>query len=363
MGKDIEFWLNQQPQHGQCFDAEYLKLPFDFGMQNTSIPFARPCTDPAPPNCALPALRYSELPSLMSMQRKQPHGWFYCLPHLRQGLKHNTALQAKLLHNANCFGKVPNENCEVANTAVPAIRPTPKQFLVFDHTDNKTTMMFSSGVGPQMEGLSSWSPRLAHYWNTHEGELGVGSDRHHNSRPILTDELDDDHVTNEESEMYEDSEEIDALLYSDNEGNYSDDDEETSTGHSPSLLTAHEKEDWFDDDTDEVASSAGPPVKRQKLSDSGCEDPCVTDAVISVNPNRSLEYEDGAESGCASRKPVRSLPGNTRLRDEKLRETVSILQTIIPGEKGKDAIMVLDEAINYLGTLKSEARTLGLSSL
>jgi len=53
-------------------------------------------------------------------------------------------------------------------------------------------------------------------------------------------------------------------------------------------LTAHEKEDWFDDDTDEVTSSARPPVKRQKLSDSSCEDPCVTDAVISVNPNRSL---------------------------------------------------------------------------
>jgi len=40
-----------------------------------------------------------------------------------------------------------------------------------------------------------------------------------NSRPILTGELDDDHVTNEESKMYEDSEEIDALLYSNNEGN------------------------------------------------------------------------------------------------------------------------------------------------
>lgn len=364
MGKDIESWLNQQQQHGQCFNAESLKLPFDFRMQNTSIPFAGPCTDAASPNHALPALRYSELLDLMPMQLKQPRGWFYGLPHLRQGLVPNTTLQEKLPHNANLLGNVPSENCGVGNTPIPAIRQAPKQFLVFDQTGNKTTMMFSSGVGHQMEGLSSWSPKPAHYWNSRKCELGVGSDRPHNSGPILTDELDDDHVTNEESEMCEDSEEIDALLYSDDEGNYSDDDEETSTGHSPSSWTAHEKQDWFDEvDTDEVASSAGPPVKRQKLSDSSCEDPSVTNAANSVYPNGSWEYKDDAESSCAGGRPAGSLPGNRRLRNEKVGETVSILQTIIPGGKGKDAIMVLDEAINYLRTLKSKAEILGLSSV
>ncbi|KAJ8445084.1 hypothetical protein Cgig2_029456 [Carnegiea gigantea] len=266
--------------------AEYFRhLLKPVTMQNTSIPFAGPCTDAASPNHALPALRYSELLNLMPMQLKQPRGWFYGLPHLRQGLVPNTTLQEKLPHNASLFlGKVPNENCGVGNTPIPAIRQAPKQFLVFDQTDD--------------------------------------------------------------------------------EGNYSDDDEETSTGHSPSSLTAHEKQDWFDEeDKDEVASSAGPPVKRQKLSDSGCEDPSVTNAANSVYPNGSWEYKDDAESGCAGGRPVGSLPGNKRLRNEKIGETVSILQTIIPGGKGKDAIMVLDEAINYLRTLKSKAEILGLSSV
>uniref|UniRef100_A0A803MEF8 BHLH domain-containing protein n=2 Tax=Chenopodium quinoa TaxID=63459 RepID=A0A803MEF8_CHEQI len=372
MEKDLESWLHQRQPDTQFPNAKSLKLPFDIGMQNTGIPCAMPCTNAAPVSGALPSFGYSGPHDFKVGQSKEPYGWFYCLPRFRQGLVPDMTLHDKFMPEIGFTGKASAaaiENHVETNVSPTDAQRAQKQFLVFDRTGNKTTLILSSMVGASNQPLNSWNQKSSCYYNNvNEGELGDGSNGPFYSGPNLTDDLNDD---NEIGEMHEDSEDIDALLSSDDEGCYSDG-EETSTGRSPSTMTAYEKQDWYEDneDMDEVASSAGP-SKRQKLSDSSDEAPSVTYAASSLVPKgSSSEYEDDAESICAGGQPTRpysntthSFSGNKRDRKEKIRETVSILQTIIPGGDGKDAVVVLDEAINYLKTLRYKAKSLGISGL
>ncbi|KAL9229151.1 hypothetical protein vseg_004649 [Gypsophila vaccaria] len=361
MEKDLESWLHHQRLDEQFPNAKSSKLsPYNIGLRN-SFPCAMPCTVAASTNAALPGFGLSGLSNIKPLELKEPHGLFYGWPHSSQGLLPEVTLLDRFTPKTNL-----SDN---GNTPSPTTgsEPASKHFLVFDQTGNKTTMMFSSAIGSSIPRPTSWTRKPACFYNYNEDELRVGSDGH-DSGPNLTDDLDDDHGSILGSDMREDSEEIDALLYSDDEDNYSDDGEETSTGHSPSTMTAYEKHDWFDEeDMDEVASSAGP-VKRQKLSASDYQVPSITYSLSCAIPNQSSDYEEDAESSCAGSKPtpfndIGSSQGNKRMRKEKIRETVNILQTILPNGKGKDAdaVTVLDEAINYLKTLKYKATSGGLS--
>ncbi|KAF2291610.1 hypothetical protein GH714_026143 [Hevea brasiliensis] len=170
-----------------------------------------------------------------------------------------------------------------------------------------------------------------------------------------------------QSDMHEDTEELNALLYSDDDSDSTDDDEVTSTGHSPSTMTAHNNQDWFEGSIEEVASSDGS-TKKRKLFEGGYSVlPALMDTASSMKPIRSCEFEDDAESRCEdgldwTSGEMNSEPTKKRIRKERIRETVSILQNIIPGGKGKDATVVLDEAINYLKSLKLKAKALGLDA-
>ncbi|KAK9713957.1 hypothetical protein RND81_06G061200 [Saponaria officinalis] len=316
----------------------------------------------APMNGPLPTFGSSGLPNFKPGQSKEPHGWFYCLPRSRQGLVTDMMLRDKSVPETG----FPAKASAPANNAptIGAARGS-KQFLVFDQSGDKTTMMLSSGIGSSILWPTDLSRKPTCFFESKEDVLGIGSDGIYSGR-YLSDDVGNDPETDEGSHMCEDSEEINALLCSDEEDDYSDDGEETSTGHSPIPTTAYEKQDWFEEeDMDEVASSPAGPVKRQKLTKSDYQVPLVTHATSSVKRNRSLDYEDDAESSCAGGNPIQfnmgSLLGNKRMRLKKIRETVSILQTILPDVKGKDAVAVLDEAINYLKTLKFKAESLGLS--
>ncbi|XP_048437380.1 transcription factor SAC51-like [Pyrus x bretschneideri] len=164
--------------------------------------------------------------------------------------------------------------------------------------------------------------------------------------------------------MHEDTEELNALLYSDGDSDYTEDDEVTSTGHSPSTMTVHDKQNWFE----EVASSDGMNKKRKLFDEVYDHVRSVMDTASSKKHNRPLELEDDAESSCACNRSsglreVDSFTSNKKMRKEKIRETINILQNIIPDGKGKDAMVVLDEAIHYLKSLKLKAKALGLDSL
>ncbi|KAL9245564.1 hypothetical protein vseg_019200 [Gypsophila vaccaria] len=364
MEKDLESWLLYQQLEEQIPNAKSSNLPLnDQGMQNSSFPCSIPCTVAASKNGPLPTFGSSRLPSVKPGQMKEPHGWFYCLPRSRQGLVPDMISHDKSILESDLPAKVPApvyKNLGKANAPTIGTERSSKQFLVFDQSGSKTTMMFSCGLSSSIPWPTPWSRKPTCFFDCKEGELGNGSDGIY-SGANLTDDLGDDHGTDEGSHMCEDSEEINALLYSDEEDGYGDDGEESSTGHSPCLMS----QDSFEEGMDEVTSSAGP-VKRQKLSEGDYQVPLVTYTTSCVKRNRSLDTEEDAESSCAGSKLGQlnnngSSLGNKRMRWKKIRETVTILQTILPNRKGSDAVTVLDEAINYLKTLKFKAESLGLS--
>ncbi|XP_078164349.1 transcription factor SAC51-like [Carex rostrata] len=172
-------------------------------------------------------------------------------------------------------------------------------------------------------------------------------------------------VDGTESEMHEDTEEIDALLYSDSDEYIIE--EEPSTGQSPMKYITGE----------EVASTTIHAKKRRLGIDL---DASLIDTATSAkdcdynNNNNVLDCSD-AESSCVGGGEEReTLEGEEResegiseksdcidmnLKRKKIQETVCLLRRIIPGGKGKDAATILDEAISYLKSLKLKAKALG----
>lgn len=193
-----------------------------------------------------------------------------------------------------------------------------KRFMVFDRSGDRTNLIYSS-----------FGCQFLHPYPTNAGiELPASNETNMNNRNV-------------NEEMHEDTEEIDALLYSDSDNDY-EEEEEASTGHSPVDMTVN-----FNDEEEEVASSAvlqppPPPAKRRRVEPK--LDPSLADAASSNHCSggtSSHEYSD-----------------RKKAKREKIQETVGVLRRIIPGGKGKDAAAVLDEAIRYLKLLRLKARGL-----
>ncbi|GAB4844925.1 hypothetical protein Ancab_038316 [Ancistrocladus abbreviatus] len=322
---DFESWLCGEEPDGLA-NAKSSKLPLDMGMQRVGIANPLPRTDKVSADFALPVFEFPELLNSKDCQVKQQSHGCYDTPDGGSG----------------CAAK---------------------QFLVFDQTGDKTTLIYSSGIGTPFHCLNSWSTKPTVGYNLHGDEIGMTRDMHYPSGLNLTD---DDCRGTDRSEMHEDTEEINALLYSDDEDDYPEDDEEISTGHSPSTMTAYDKQDWFQGGMEEVASSTRA-AKRMKLSEGHYMIPSLMDTASSAKPEKLLAEDDDAESSSADETMrfgnMGSLSGNKRLRKEKIRQTVNILQGLIPDGENKDAIVILDEAIRYLRTLKLKAKSLGLTAL
>lgn len=135
----------------------------------------------------------------------------------------------------------------------------------------------------------------------------------------------------EESEMHEDTEEINALLYSDEDYESDDEDEVMSTGHSPySVEQVCNKRQLEEIDG---------PCKRQRLLD-------------------KVENISGLSSslvvGTSTKEDTGSGLSNEQARKDKILTALKILESIVPGAKGNQALLLLDEAIDYLKLLKQE---------
>lgn len=361
MEKDFGSWLPHHRPGWQSPNLNTLSAPLVLEQQNIISAYMNPCPNFVPTSGSLAEHAFSVLPHPRPGQTNEHHGWFYCLPRFRQTFTHaaNSILKEKL--PAGPYG-----NSRVVNTPNVTSDCAQKRFLVFDQTGDQTTLVFSSVIGTPGQCLTSWSPKPAGAHNLSGGEEETKRDQIYHQGPNLTDESNENGGADVQSEMHEDTEELNALLYSDDEYSYSEDDEETSTGHSPSTMTVHDRQEWLEGEAEEVASSDGS-NKRRKLFNGDFDVLSLMDTASSAKPNKSLEYEDDAESSCAdanSLEPgeIQSLSGNKRLRKDRIRETVNILQSLIPGGKGKDAIVVLDEAIHYLKTLKLKAKALGLDT-
>ncbi|XP_043708234.1 transcription factor SAC51-like [Telopea speciosissima] len=412
MGKNCDSWIHQQHSALQSPFQNCMSPPLSLGLENTFPAYANPQTGMASANdtMPLPGFAFPELGNLKTAQPVEQQGWFYCLPRHRHAafappdciakdkfsaLPHGCFSQATAAPNAepasvqkqfhwqaafassDCIAKdkfsaFPNGYFgQVAATPNAEAGSVQKRFLVFDHSGNQTSFFISSVIAPTIpfQHQSCKIPSQFDAKGIHE-ELAANRDPIYQSGPVIvSDGLNENHESDGGSEMREDTEELNALLYSDDEyedtGCSEEDDEVASTGHSPSEMTGHEKQE---EEEEEVASSGGPNKKR-KLLDGEHEATCsVMDTANSAKPNGLLlEYEDDAESSCirgrAQGGKMGALPlGQKRLRKERIRETVSILQNIIPGGKGKDAAMVLDEAIQYLRSLKVKAKALGTST-
>lgn len=241
-----------------------------------------------------------------------------------------------------------------------------KGLLVFDQSGNQTRLVYSSVCPSVLNPPATLKKEVS--VNGFLQDKAIKTDKLPSVKPLLHEEFDENHIA-KECEMHEDTEEINALLYSDGDDDYSngednDDDDVKSTDHSPVAIEGkYQKHDLTVEISEEVASSDGP-NKRQKLLDGGYNKSSQTDAGCSVQLEGSHECDNDAESSYANgqtqKEEMGSILGNKRSRKDKIHTTLRILRGIIPGANGKDPLSVLDEAIDYLQSLKLKAAALGV---
>lgn len=361
MGGDCGSWFPQQQFNWQSPNLNYLGAPLHVGQKDTIPSLMNPGSDMISANGTLTHL-LPDAPHSLVGQANEPCSWFYCLPQFQQAFipALNSVLKEKL-------PSAPYNNHKEATIPKSEAGCAQKRFLVFDQSGDQTTLIFSSGIGTSVQCFTSWSTKPTVAYNLNGEGPGTKENLDLNLGPMSTDVFDEKNGTDLQSEMHEDTEELNALLYSDDDSDYTEDDEVASTGHSPSTMTAHYKQDWLEGSTEEVASSDGLNNKRKMFDWVGSDAPSLMDTASSVKSIRGFEYEDDAESRCANGMNSVSVGMgselcNKRMRKERIRETVSILQDLIPGGKGKDAIVVLDEAIHYLKSLKHKVKDLGLDA-
>ncbi|XP_020685206.1 transcription factor bHLH143 [Dendrobium catenatum] len=214
-------------------------------------------------------------------------------------------------------------NSQVFNLASSSSRlnaSTPaKRFLVYDHSGDQRSLIFSSVNNP----FQTLNPTLP----SSNASYAFASNSHSN---------------NKHEEMHEDTEEIDALLYSDSE--FSFDSEEASTGHSP--LNMKEEE---------VMVSI--PPKRRKLdpNHSSIDESLIDTASSAIASNfQEIPSDDDADMNYVD--SGSNLDDESR--DKQFQTIVKALRRIIPGGDAMDTAAVLDEAISYLKSLKPQANSL-----
>lgn len=243
-----------------------------------------------------------------------------------------------------------------AGGAIQNANPPPlqKKFLIVDQSGNNTRLFYSP-VFPLVQSPIVTTTQFAQAYDVIEEGQATNVGKKHLPNYSLPEESYKEHLVNEESEMHEDTEEINALLYSDDydSGSDDDDDEVTSTGHSPfAAKRTYLVREQFEDTKEEVASSDWP-NKRHKLIDGGYKEfPLPVDSASSVRLNETYdEYVSDADN---------SLVGDIQLKKDKIRESLRVLENLTPGAKGKHPMLVIDETIDYLKSLMSQTGILGM---
>ncbi|XP_065847325.1 transcription factor bHLH145-like [Euphorbia lathyris] len=228
-----------------------------------------------------------------------------------------------------------------------------KKFLVFDQSGDETSLIFGSGMRTPVGYFTCLGTNTSDTCNVKTGDPGTKDNMSIHLGAIEGEQWAKVNGADLGSEMQEDTDELNALLYSDDESDYGEDDEVTSTGQSPSTMTFYKKQKWLERSIEGVGGSKGSSKKRKLLEGA------VMDRARSVKDR----YEDDAESRCENRKSwaLDEMVCECKKKKMRIRETVKILQKIIPCGKGKDLVVVIDEAINYLKSLKLKAKALGVN--
>ncbi|XP_022858454.1 transcription factor bHLH143-like [Olea europaea var. sylvestris] len=234
-----------------------------------------------------------------------------------------------------------------------------KKFLIFDQSGNNTRLFFSPSFFPSQNQIIA-STAAAGDHGTFEVAVQTEQEQQSLVKPVVQEKWDENHLT-VGSEVREDTEEINALLCSNSTDEY---DEVTSMGHTPfTIEERYDKDIQIGELVEEVASSNGS-TKRQKLLDGGYKKSSLVDMGDPLEMASPQNYEDGEESSCAGENNFYDdIDSIKKVKKVKIRESLKILESIIPGLKNKDPLLIIDRAIIYLNSLKLEAETLGISYL
>lgn len=356
MGEDCGTWKPQRHLDWQSPTLSSFRAPCDGRHSGVSAYMNPGIYNTVISNKTMPAYASSVLPHMQSgYSNDPPHGWFYCLPRFRQAFMPAPNFTVK--------GYLPTDQAKGLGEETAPNGGAQKQFLVIDQMADQTTFIYSPWP-------DSWHSNSKHYGpdNLNVNEPPFESDVNNLIGSSFPAKVDENQERDVESEMHEDTLEINALLYSDSDdyaAEDEDEDEVTSTGHSPSTMTTHhDSREMYIVANEEIGTSTGKSKKR-KLSDCAYDD-----TATSQNLKRHNEYvgRGDTESRFSHGKSQESdemcaLSGNKKMRKEKIREVLSVLQTIVPGGKDMDPLVLLDEAIRCLKSLKLKARALGLDAL
>ncbi|KAK7363099.1 hypothetical protein VNO77_05228 [Canavalia gladiata] len=285
------------------------------------------------------------------------------------------SLNTELTNEVRGFLRHPNADTSLKETHVggalqnanPSLQ---KKLLIFDRSGDKTRLFYGP-VLPLVQSPTVTATRFESYGINEEGQANIGQ-KHlaHYSSP---EESVKDHTVFEESEMHEDTEEINALLYSDDDSNKDDDDdncdEVTSTDRSPlATKRTYVIQEQFEHMKEEVACSDWP-NKRLKLIDGDYNrfSPPVDSASL-VRPNETSDCVSDAKSknSCGwtysiDKTNVDNLVAcDIKLKRDKIHESLRVLENLIPGAKGKEPLLVIDGTIEYLKYLMSQTGALGV---
>lgn len=253
----------------------------------------------------------------------------------------------------------------------PTLGSSGKRFFVFDQCEKGTRLIYgeSSHLLQKSEALRK---RPCGNFPAEKGKHPSNLTQFGLYNPIFQEESDENHVDGEEGEMCEDTEEINALLYSDDDDEHDEkegqgeEDEVTSTGHTPSaLVQCCGKCNKVEDTLDEVGNFSHQ-NKRQKLitSEYDCFNSLHMDKPLIKLDGTNRQGSDADSSFVISRTneedkfPV--VDGDLSKKD-KIREMMKILEAIVPSAEGKDPVVILEKAIEYLKNLKCKAKVLGMS--
>lgn len=252
----------------------------------------------------------------------------------------------------------------------PGLGSLGKTFLIFDVSEKgaRLTCGSSSSLFQESEVLGK---KACNNFPVDEGKNPTNLTQFDLDNPLFQEECGEDHVDGERSEMHEDTEEVNALLYSDDDGNPDveedgdEEDEVTSTWHIPSVpVQCCGKRNQVDDTLDGVGNFSHM-NKRQKPN--GIEFKCLDSSLIGtplIKLGVSNEHKSDADSSFvmsqANEDDKSPAWGGELSKKDKIHHMMKILEGIVPGAEGKDPIIVLDEAIEYLKTVKLKAKVLGM---
>lgn len=351
MVKAEDSWLCQQHSDWDSPNLNYVGRLVPPSQQIITPSCQNPCTFSS--NVAFPGFSLSGLPGLKIGQANGDYGLSYCLPPLMESS----------VSPSNPYLKEPQfapHRLGVKNKPNYVTSSSQKRFLIIDQSEHHARF-FLSPFGSSSQNPISAPMKPVHLCRARNAEQVPMIEQISPTKPTIQGAYNENQMLGEGSEFHEDSEEINALLYSDDDEHDYDDGEDgevTSTYHSQFASKVN-----LENYEEEVASSDSS-SKRQRLLDGRYKKSSVVDATSSVKFDRPSECDNDAESSCARArtkgKVMDSNLGTKQLRKEKIHEKLRILENIIPGSKSKEPLLIIDEAISYLKSLKLKAKALGL---